>query len=306
VLGLAGTGGVTFISTNAADVSEGIQMGGPVSFAHLPRIMGLTAGRPWPTILETLKTHPSVGSYLNLLWSKFGMLWRWFEAPDNCNLYHFQLFSAVLRFLPVTFFLLSPLAMTGLVLALPRFSRCWPLYLYVVSLAALLMVFCPLSRWRLPMVAAVIPLAGLTTVSIGQWLVSGQLGRGCAALLAVTLIALWTSRPLPPGVPPVRPADCTGSFQAYYLPEAERAWRAGDLPRVIALFSDFVQHEPGAVKRLDAARPAQSVLEAQLAQLYAEARMELADLLLRAGRKKAAALHQQRAGELFRAAPNWR
>ena len=34
-------------------------------------------------MIESVKTHPNIGSYTKLIWKKFGKVWHWFEIPNN-------------------------------------------------------------------------------------------------------------------------------------------------------------------------------------------------------------------------------
>ena len=137
-------------------------------------VMAKTQGTFLRSVWETLRSHPSVGSYLGLLARKFYALCHWREIPDNVmSYYNSRAFSYVLCYVtPVTFSLIGPLGVLGMALALRRRWRLGslaaiaPLYLLILCHAATLMLFCPLSRFRLPMMMAMIPFAALAPARI--------------------------------------------------------------------------------------------------------------------------------------------
>lgn len=267
--GIAGTGGATFICTNAADVKMDRPLReGPVSFRYLPEIMGSTNGQFVPAVAYTLLTHRTYWSYATLIWNKFALLWHWYESPDNCNFYYFQLHSAVLNFMPITFYVLSPLAMVGLLLGAPQLRQCWPLYLYVVAFIALQLVFCPLSRWRNPLVAALIPFAALTLVSIWRWLATRQWFFSALSAGAVLFLFSWTSRPLPGDHLPIRYSDYAVAVMVYYEPHARSLESAGRWDKAADLWQNCLRFAPKLQVLLSPASDDQVALTQYFAGVY--------------------------------------
>ena len=70
-------GGFTFIGANTPDYpGESFYL----SMKYGPEIMGETDGKFFPGIIESLKTHSGIFSYLKLLGRKFYNVWHWYEA----------------------------------------------------------------------------------------------------------------------------------------------------------------------------------------------------------------------------------
>jgi Tfp pilus assembly protein PilF len=71
--------------------------------------------RYWLSLgLKFISHHPL--SFVKLTLKKALMFWNWYEVPDNLDFYYFKRFSKVLSFLPVSFGIIAPLSMLGLVM----------------------------------------------------------------------------------------------------------------------------------------------------------------------------------------------
>src|SRR5205085_1560826 len=134
----ASSGGLTFMISNNIDYHA--EDGFDVNVPRLATLLGETAGGLLPSVVATLRPY-TAGSYIKLLWEKWDHAWHWFEMPNNDNFYYTRLRAPVLAWLPVTFWLCSPLALVGLALAASYASRIWPLYTLVLSSLVPLLVF---------------------------------------------------------------------------------------------------------------------------------------------------------------------
>ena len=152
----------------------------------------------------------------------------------------------VLRWLPVTFWLIAPLALAGLALAATRIRAAWTLYLLVASVVTPLVIFYVLGRFRAALVAAALPFAAHAAVQICIWLSEpGRRVRGAAAAAAVVLLlAFATGRPIPPGVPLIRPDDWMIPYVLEYGERITATMEAGDSDRAIAAFTGLFAYEP--------------------------------------------------------------
>lgn len=241
-------GTMAFICNNTADYDPSEPFF--ISYALAPRILAESGNRPLAAVLETLRTHDSPGSYLRLLWSKLSWAWFWYEKPNNKNFYYYRLHSAVLRFLPVTFLVLAPLGIVGLFLAARKHGGCGILYALVLTSLLPLILFNVLSRFRAPLVAALIPFAALTLASVASWLRTKNWRPAALCLAALAMLSLWTARPLPAGMSLIRRADYTSAWTAYYRPEVEASGSRGDSRRVARLLAEYLQYEPPVVSEL--------------------------------------------------------
>jgi hypothetical protein len=303
-LAISSVGALAFMFSNTEDYSP--RSGFSVASPHVPRILAAANGRSLPVVVETLRTHSSVGSYTRLLWGKFVEAWHWYEQPNNANFYYYRLHSVMLRYLPVTFWTLAPLALAGLFLAAPRLPRLIPLYLLVLSSVSPLVLFYVLSRFRVPLVAALIPFAGLTLVRLAEWCWTRRLAPVALLLGAICLISLCTARPLPPNRALIGPADYGVPYAIYYGRAAEEALKAGDPQAAVDRIAAFLRYEPKLVGELGRGRQAETADQAGVAAIYGYARRRYAEALDALGEQEAAAAERRRAAELHAAAAAFR
>jgi hypothetical protein len=295
-LAAAGNGTPSFVIANGAHATDTMW-----DLGNATRVLGDTDGRFLPAVLATLRTHPGVASYVRLVWSKFRALWYWYEKPNNENFYYYRLHAGILRWLPVTFRLIAPLALVGLVLGLARWRSCWPLYGLVLAHAAVLLAVFPLSRYRVPFAVALIPFAALVVVSLARWIAARQWPRAAAALVGVAAMAAWTAGPLPRETTLIRVADCTVPVMLHYGPMFEAAERREDWAACAQILDEALRYQPGVVRRMGDGRPARHEKERELARVFVGQYANLARVLERNGEPEAAAVARRRAEELLRA-----
>ncbi len=298
-LALESVGALAFICANAEDYppQECFFLS-----RHVPRILGTTGGRMLPSIIETLRTHGSLGSYLRQLWGKLESLWHWYEKPNNSNFYYYRLHAPVLRFLPVTFCVIAPLSIVGLLLAAPRFEGCASLFLLVASSAAPLLLFYVLSRFRAPLLAALLPFAALAVARGAEWIARKHWGRAAALFAALVALSLWTMRPLSAERTLIRPADYAVPYGIYYDELDREAQKAGDWRRAADILGKALRHEPPELREIGPSRPAQTLKESQLAAFFAKIHQRYAGALAKSGEAQAASGEERRAMELAQAA----
>jgi hypothetical protein len=296
-LALSSVGPIGFIIANAEDFSCG---DGVVNLAwqHAGEILHHTGGRLWPTVVETLRTHRDAWSVLRQLWAKFVAAWHWYEISDNANFYYYSLHAPVLSWAPLRFAAVAPLALVGLALSWRRWQCTWPLLLMLASALTVLVVFGPMSRYRLAVVPVLLIFAAAAAVHVVEcvatrrWLAVGT-ATACAAALA-----LWMARPLPPGVPMIRYIDHFAVYGYYYRPEAERYLSHGDYEGASRVVAGGLAFEPEVVRSMGRSRPARDAYEAQLGTGYMKLRLLYAGYLARAGQTEQALRERARAAEL--------
>jgi 4-amino-4-deoxy-L-arabinose transferase-like glycosyltransferase len=299
VLSLESIGPITFIMYNAEDFNH--PPGAIFALRHAARIMEQASGSLSTAVIETLKTYPSSWSYLETLWVKFSLLWHWYELPNNANFYYYRLYSPVLQYLPVTFYILAPLSIVGLLIAVGRRIPCGPLFLGVFVNIATLLVAVPLSRYRVALMALLIPFAALTVVQITTWLRTRKRLPALVALSALILVSWWTMRPLPLYLPLIRPVDYLVALETYYIPLEQAALREQDWQRGSEILAESLRYQPTAVQQMGPSRPARSPVEANMASFYARIHQDYTLALKMTGQTEAALQEQRRAAELRQA-----
>jgi 4-amino-4-deoxy-L-arabinose transferase-like glycosyltransferase len=155
----------------------------------------LTAGevsRYWLSrSLDWVRREP--GAFSRLQARKLGMFWSWYEWPDAVDYYHVKTLSPILR-LPLLEFggavLLALAGVTGLVLARRRLAPFAPVLLFSLGWMLTTVVFFLFSRYRLPVVPALLVLGGVTLAGAAEAWRDGNRRRtyGLAAIVVTALL----------------------------------------------------------------------------------------------------------------------
>jgi 4-amino-4-deoxy-L-arabinose transferase-like glycosyltransferase len=298
-LALAGNATFAFIESNAADYDWRCVSKISPDFATL---LGKTGGKTLPAIVETLKSHPNVGSVVSMVLHKFDAAWHWWERPDNANFHSYREFAPVLKWAFVTFTLLAPLALVGLGASIRGFRRHLSLYALLLTGLAPMVIFNVVGRFRLPMLAACIPFAAFTLVQIARWVRGKNWIKAGIAAAAVILLACWTARSLPPGMSQFRAADYSSVFLTYYQPRIQQALADNDPLQANAEFDEFFRYEPPLLKHLRAPKPPETQDEAALAMLFVQLHAQYGQILQQEAKLLPASGAAQAAQEQFRQA----
>lgn len=270
LLAFSSVGTVTFVAANTADYGSESGVFGDffVSPRYAAAILGASDGRMWPAVVETLRTHEGPWSYVRQLVRKLGAILWWYEIPNNTNFYYFALHAPVLRFLPVTFLVVGPLAGIGLVLGAPGFRRSWPLYALVGTTLLVMLGFGVFSRLRLPLVPALLPFAALTIVRASDWAMERRLAPVLGVVAVWIALTAFTARPLPEGQPLIRPSDYSAAYVAGYGPAVDAAYERGNPCAAADVYAGSLDLEPQEVRRLAQRAAPRYPYEGQLAAIY--------------------------------------
>jgi len=130
------------------------------------QVLASTDGNAVQGLLAAARSHPSIGSFLSLELQKLAYVGHAFEAPNNVDFYLFRQAAPVLAWLPARVVLLVPLAAVGLSVA---FRRSWPLFAPILAGLGGVVLSAALSRYRAPVVVALVPLAGAGLVQLAGW-----------------------------------------------------------------------------------------------------------------------------------------
>lgn len=138
--------------------------------------------------LEFIRAEPM--RYLWLTWRKFVYYWRDYEVPDTMA-QHVAIRS--LRALPLlTFGMVAPLGVLGMALGLRRWRRHLLLYGLIATYLVTALAFGVESRYRLPMMPALLPLAGFAAFELARAARERRWRALAPGLLLVALVA-WGS-----------------------------------------------------------------------------------------------------------------
>ncbi len=147
-----------------------------VSSHWLGKALGWAAGHP--------------GAYLRLQLRKLGMFWSWYEQPDAVDYYWVQGLSPVYRLPLVEFGTVSLLALAGLWLVRKDPRPFAPALLLGLGWMLSTVIFFLFSRYRLPVVPALLPLAAVPLGRLGEAFRERRRGRRAGAGLIAAAFLL--------------------------------------------------------------------------------------------------------------------
>ena len=139
-------------------------------------------------------------SYASLLMKKAYLFWNWYEIPNNQNFYTFRKYSTLLQMMPIGFWLVGPLGLLGLIITVRERRSLFPVA-FVLSYAAIIILFFVCDRFRLPVVPFLCIFGAHALISLfemarrHEWkrlLAAGALGTGCALFVNSNLYSIET------------------------------------------------------------------------------------------------------------------
>jgi hypothetical protein len=290
---LAGSGALTFATSNDVDAPATGEFFVPRGLGEL---LARTGPRLVPAVAETLREH-TPSSLLALLWHKVDNVWRWYEIPNNVNFYYLRRHAPVLDWMPVTFLVLGPLSLVGLVVAARRARATWPLYSLVGCHLAALVTFFVLGRLRVPMLAALIPFASVSLVCL-----AGARRQAAIAAAAVLVLGLWTGRPLRADQPRIETTYWLTPFLARYQFQVNDALQAHDNGAATAAYLEFLRYEPDLSGNERVGDVLASRSDREVAETFGQIHAVCASMLRLSGRVAEAQRQSEQAATLFRLA----
>jgi len=288
----AGSGTLTFVA--ATDINYPPTGGFYVDNAHVADVLGNSDGRFLPAALAVIGTH-TPGTFASLVWHKIDNAWHWYEIPNMVSFYYMRRLAPVLAWLPVTFYIVAPLALVGLAVGWQRRQEAWPLYALAVCLFVSLAGFLVLGRLRAALIAAAIPFAALTIATC----IRGRTPARMAIVASVVALIMWTGRPLATGVPLIPVSDWLTPFAVEYQDRIKRALDAGDRAGAAAAYADFLRYEPPFSEMPTSGAVLVNGTDRELARTFAQTHAVVSELLRGLGRAADAQAHIQRATALL-------
>jgi tetratricopeptide (TPR) repeat protein len=128
------------------------------------------------------------GAFIGLLAKKIGMFWEWYERPDTVDYYYVRSRSFVLGLPLVEFGAVSLLALAGLWLRRRAWRTTSPAWLFSLAWMASTVVFFLFSRYRVPVVPALLLFAAVPLVEFGRGLKTGFTSKRALAGTALLLV----------------------------------------------------------------------------------------------------------------------
>ncbi|MEN6627571.1 MAG: glycosyltransferase family 39 protein [Candidatus Sumerlaeia bacterium] len=131
--------------------------------------------------------------FLKLHLQKVRFLFSWFEFPDLYNYYIIGRFSPLIASNPVTFRIVGPLAILGLLLGLRRFKSLSLVYIFSFVVGFGVLTFYVGSRFRAPLMPMLFLFAGQAAVATHDAFKRKDTKKSAALIGAVVLLAVFVN-----------------------------------------------------------------------------------------------------------------
>jgi 4-amino-4-deoxy-L-arabinose transferase-like glycosyltransferase len=251
-------------------------------------IFSKSEGKPLATMIETLKAH-SFSSYVQLVGAKVMALFHAYEAPNNISYDQFRLYPTMLRLLPMgSGFILALAACGFLMLYQKRDESALPLVILAVAHIIPILLAVVVSRFKMPLIVAIIPVAAYALTSLWSLWKSGEYRKaGLYSLLAVTL-ALFMSRPLPGSRQRVPVQYWLALYQTGYQPMIERNLTEGNPHKVLHYVEELHGIHNKYQERWLGRAPLETISDIQTARHFNQVNLIYALTLREAGQEEEA------------------
>ncbi len=114
--------------------------------------------------------------------------WWGYEMPQNVNYYLWMEHIKVLRLPLFSFWLVAPLSIAGIAISFAKRNANPVLYFYVLSYYLSVVIFYIVSRFRLPVMAGLIPFAGLCLFYLYEWLRQRRYGKFILCCIMISVL----------------------------------------------------------------------------------------------------------------------
>jgi 4-amino-4-deoxy-L-arabinose transferase-like glycosyltransferase len=207
--------------------------------SYAREVLAATRGALLPTVSTVLSTWR--GRYLDLValqMRKLGYFLAPFEMPNNASYSYFRINSPVLRAGLPTFYLVSPLAVLGILASRGSWRRLLPHHLFLLAGVAATIAFYVIARFRIPYLPLLLVFAGIGVDRLMLLAASRRYGALAASAGLVAALLAVNSMASHPDLDLVRPQDFVIASEAYAARgEAKRA--VEEIERGISVFPEF-------------------------------------------------------------------
>ena len=110
-----------------------------------------------------------------LLLKKLYLFWNKIEISNNQDIYFFRRYSSLIRILPLGFWIIGPLALSGILISFLERRRIFLPFVFVISYMITIVLFFVNARFRLPIIPFIIIFASFAIYWLAQQLVKKYL-----------------------------------------------------------------------------------------------------------------------------------
>lgn len=244
-------GAITAISPNLHQNTIGaFWVDGPTYARILDKADASTLG----SLLAAINTHPSIFSYAHSLLRRAEQAFYWRSHTDNVNHHYWRQSFNVLKFAGVNFWLISPLALTGLFFCFyPKIRKeSWPLLIMFMATIAPLVLFYVLERYRLPLLVVLLPFAGL---GLSKIVLPGNIRSFIIAFAIAAGIFLWANEVFnserPVSAHLVREVDLNIALRYHYRPKIEAYFAEKQFKDAVRVAKEYKETIPDFIYKFN-------------------------------------------------------
>ncbi len=110
-----------------------------------------------------------------LLLKKLYLFWNKIEISNNQDIYFFKRYSSLIRILPLGFWIIGPLALTGIAISFLERRKIFLPFIFVISYMVTVVLFFVNARFRLPVIPFIIVFASYAIYWLAQGLIKKNL-----------------------------------------------------------------------------------------------------------------------------------
>lgn len=253
-----------------------------MGFAFFPeagQLMESTGGKMVPVALKIIDVHPSFWSWVELQFQKLGMVFHWYEIPNNINTYLAMQFSQTLQFTLVPWSLIAALGFVGMLMTW-RSGKTFSLLTGVLTQVAIMVIFYVLCRFRVPLVAMMAVYAGYTL----QQIVHFRAWKPALIALLGSIFTLMMINRSTPQIPvKFEKGDVASLFQLYYVDNLDAALNAGRYEECTSMMWELLGTMPKAFDAIQSNQELGSQAEKELASYYGAIYTDLGNIYQQMG-----------------------
>jgi len=131
--------------------------------------------------------------FLSLFIKKTYLFWNSFEISNNQDIYFFRRYSALIRILPVGFWIIGPLSLVGILLSLKSWRKYFLVLTFVFSYSFSVLLFFVNSRFRLPVLPFLIVFSSFALIQLFEYARRGSFKKLGLAFLLFLLFFLFSN-----------------------------------------------------------------------------------------------------------------
>jgi tetratricopeptide (TPR) repeat protein len=135
----------------------------------------------------------SPAKFLSLFIKKLYLFWNSLEISNNQDIYFFRSYSALIRIIPLGFWLIGPLSLLGIALSLKNWEKYFLLLSFVFSYSFSVLLFFVNSRFRLPVLPFLVIFSSFAVLQVYEFIRGISIKKLSGASILFLLFFLLTN-----------------------------------------------------------------------------------------------------------------